>query len=85
MEKSFSKVNNEIKVTKSEVVERTYSLDYLKKQWTTVFEQRERELAQRNAELAEIDELIAEAEKMGLVEEVKEPVIDMGRLQDLKK
>lgn len=76
MEKTFSVENDQLKVTKSEttVTENFYDIGYLKNQRNTIQAQKDRENEMRDQELAEVDELIAEAEKAGLEEVVPEDV-----------
>lgn len=66
--------NNEIKVieTKSEVVEHTYNLNFLLEQRKTIQAQKDREIVQRDLELAEVDKLIEECGKLGIVEKAVE-------------
>lgn len=65
MEKTFEKDGDSLKVitTKSEVVENSFTYDYLKKQKEAIKAQKDRDNAQRDLELAEVDQLIAEAKK----------------------
>lgn len=67
--------NNTIKVVKTETkeVEHTYKYDYLIKQKATIEAQKAREIAQRDAELKIVNDLLAECEKLGITE-IVEPI-----------
>jgi len=74
----FSKISDtEIKVVKTETkeVEHTYNYDYLIKQKATIEAQKAREIAQRDAELKIVNDLLAECEKLG-IKEKPEPIIE---------
>lgn len=67
---AFSKKDSfTLRVDKSEVVisSKEYSLDFLLKQKAKIQEQKDRDNINRDAELAEISELILEAGKLGIV------------------
>jgi hypothetical protein len=59
-----------MQVARSTTVESTstYTLTFLLSQRAAIVDQQIRDNAQREAELAEVDALIAEAQKLGLVE-----------------
>ena len=73
----FTKISdNEIKVIKTETKEvaNTYNYSFLLEQKKTIEAQKAREMAQRNAELKIVNDLIAECIKLGITEVVKEVV-----------
>lgn len=57
-------------VTKTEPVEADFDVSYLKKQRETIVAQKVKEMAQRDAEIAEIDSYLAEATKLGVSEKL---------------
>ena len=69
----FTKVSDsEIRVasTETKAVEHTYNLNFLLEQKKTIQAQKDREIAQRDLELTEVNKLIAECGKLGIVEKV---------------
>ena len=73
----FIKVSDsEIKVIKTETkeVENTYNYDFLLKQRETILVQKAREMALRDKELLEVNNLIAECIKLGITAKVVEPI-----------
>jgi len=68
--------DSEIKVTKTEIkeVEHTYNYDFLIKQRVTIQAQKDRDNALRDAELLEVNNLIAECKKLGIKEKEVEPI-----------
>lgn len=54
--------------TKTEQVVKTYDYGFLKQQLITIQEQKTRDNALRDAEIAEVEKLIAEADKLGIKE-----------------
>ena len=73
----FSKVSDsEIKVVKTETkeVENIYNYAFLLQQKKDIQAQKDREIALRDKELAEVNLLIAECIKLGITEAVKEVV-----------
>jgi len=70
----FIKVSDsELKVidVKTESVENVYNLNFLLEQKKTITAQKIREMAQRDKELAEVDDLIAKCKELGIVEKVE--------------
>ena len=67
-------------VTKEEVVvkKNTYTYEYLLRQKLAIEKQRDEQLAQRQAELDEVNSLIAECDKLGMEKPVIEEVEDVG-------
>lgn len=61
-----------IEVTRSETIETVtrYDYDFLKQQRIAIQEQKDRDNAARDAELAEVDALLAQADKLGVVAKV---------------
>ena len=68
--------DSEIKVIKTETkeVENTYNYDFLLKQKATIEAQKAKEMALRDAELLEVNNLIAECDKLGITAKVVEPI-----------
>lgn len=66
----------EIKVidVKTENVEHTYNLNFLLEQKKTIQAQKDRDNAQRDKELLEVNTLIAQCYKLGIVEKVVEVI-----------
>jgi len=74
----FTKVSDsEIKVIKTETKEvaNTYNYSFLLQQKKDIQAQKDRDNALRDAELLEVDNLIAECKKLGIVEKVEEEKI----------
>ena len=65
--------DNEIKVIKTETneSEQNYTYEYLLTQRANIIKQKETEDAKRNEEIAEVDTLLAECEKLGIAEKVE--------------
>ena len=65
--------DNEIKVIKTETneSEQNYTYEYLLTQRANIIKQKEAEDAKRNEEIAEVDTLLAECEKLGIAEKVE--------------
>lgn len=75
--KTYTKTEDgrlQISEEKSEVVETTFTYDYLIKQREAIEAHKARDIEARDAELAEIDELIAEAKKLKLDDVVKDVI-----------
>jgi len=68
------KDDNTIEVVKVMPVSFTFTPEYLKAQREAVLKQKAEQIAQRDAEIAEIDNYLAEMEKLGVTEKVKEEV-----------
>ena len=78
----FIKVSDsELKVidVKTESVENVYNLNFLLEQKKTITAQKIREMAQRDKELAEVDNLIVKCKELGIVEKVTETEPKIGR------
>ena len=69
-----SKEEKETKVTKEETkqVEHTFTLNYLLKQKQAIEDQKAREIAQRDLELKEVNDLITKCNELGIKEVVEE-------------
>ena len=63
------------KVVPAVTTEVTYSYSFLKQQLVSIQAQKDRDNALRDVELAEVQALIAEADKLGVVENVIKPTI----------
>ena len=80
MTDEYTKISDsEIKVVKTETkeVEHTYNYDFLIKQKATIEAQKAREMAQRDLEIAEVNALLAECVKLGITAEpepIEEPI-----------
>lgn len=71
MNEEYKKVDDktiEVTTTETKEVVRAYEIDFLKKQRESIQEQKDRDNAQRDLELAEVDTLIAESAKLGITE-----------------
>ncbi len=58
---------------------KTYDYGFLKQQLINIQEQKDRDNALRDAEIAEVEKLIVEADKLGIIEKVEaviEPVVE---------
>ena len=64
------KDDNTIEVVKVMPVSFTFTPEYLKAQREAVLKQKAEQIAQRDAEIAEIDNYLAEMEKLGVTEKV---------------
>lgn len=73
-EKTYLAEGDTLKVVerKTETVEKTFNYPSLLIQRAAIIEQKNREIAARNAELAEVNELIEQAEQLG----INQPVAD---------
>ena len=74
---TFEKVDNTLKVVKEETTqtEKTYDLDFLKKQLIDITAQRDEFVEARNKEIEEVENLLAKCNELGVKsekEEVKE-------------
>jgi len=78
MEKTYTKTEDgklEVASTPEVVVStNTYDISFLKKQLVSIQAQKDEQMAQRDIELAEITVLIAECNKLDIVEESVEDV-----------
>lgn len=69
MDTTYQKVDDStIKVIKTETKETAHNYSFLKKQLVDITAQRDRDNALRDAEIAEVEKLILEAEKLGITE-----------------
>ena len=66
--------DNEIKVVKTETTEseQNYTYEYLLTQRANIIKQKEADDAKRDEEIAEVDALLAECEKLGISAKVEE-------------
>jgi len=74
----FTKISDsEIKVVKTETKEvvNTYNYSFLLEQRKTILVQKERKMAQRDAELKIVDDLIAECIKLGITAKAVESIV----------
>lgn len=69
---SMSKKDNKLVVVKSVPVSFDLTVEYLKQQREDILKQKAEQIAQRNAELAEIDSYLSECEKLGIEEKPKD-------------
>ena len=70
------KDDNTIEVVRTLPVQFTFTPEYLKKQRADIIAQKERDNTQRDKEIAEVDEFLAECERLGVVEKPIEPAIE---------
>jgi len=68
------KDDNTIKVVRTMPVHFEFTPEYLKQQREAILKQKAEQIAQRDQEIADIDAYLAECEKLGVVEKVVEPV-----------
>ena len=68
--------DNQIEVTKTETKEtkNTFNYEYLVSQKKDIQEHKDRDNIQRDKELAEIDILLVECDKLGVTIKVEEPI-----------
>lgn len=72
--KKLSDSAMEVTETKELVTVNSYEYDFLIAQLARIKKQKEDEMAQRDAEIAQVENLIAEADKLGIKAKVAEPV-----------
>ena len=68
MDKSFEKEGDSLKVTTTKTTENTYNLNYLKMQLESIKDRKDRDNIQRDIEIAEVEEMIAESERLGIID-----------------
>lgn len=68
IEKTFEEYDGHLKVTetKTTIEEKSYDLDFLNEQKIAIQAQKDNEIAKRDKELAEVEELILEAKKFNI-------------------
>jgi hypothetical protein len=78
MEKEYKKVDETLEVIESKTETKTasYQLPFLKTQLQTVQDQKDRDNALRDAEIAELETLIAKCAELGIVEKEDEKIIE---------
>lgn len=67
---------NTIEITKSQPVVHQYDYGFLKKQIVAIQLQKDQDNAQRDLEIAEVEAIIAEADKLGIIEKQGEASVD---------
>jgi hypothetical protein len=78
------KDENTIQVVKSVPVQFDFTPEYLKEQRQRIVDQKEKDNAQRDLEIAEVDAYLAECIKLAVVEKPIEVVEEIAPIEEIK-